>query len=184
MKFGRETRRGGCFSSPAVAGSRRSPGRERRPRVAADVEVVLDAALGREPVVVPPHRVEDVLSAHAPEARDDVGVRVAEDVADVQRARDGRRRRVDDEGLVARPGRVVGIDAEAVPTLVQPGLDLRGFEVLGELFGIDDGDRRGHSGGDSRGHRRWEIASAYASTPRRMQMRRRTTLEVGYTDAR
>jgi hypothetical protein len=67
--------------------------------VAAHVVVVLHAPLGREPVVVPPHGVEDVAAAHALVAGDDVGVRVAEDVADVERPRHGGRRRVDDEGL-------------------------------------------------------------------------------------
>ena len=67
----------------------------RQRRIAADAVVVLHAPLGRQAVVVPSHRIEHRLAAHALEARDDVGVRVGEHVADVQRAADRRRRRVD-----------------------------------------------------------------------------------------
>ena len=56
-------------------------------RVAAHAVVVLHPALGRQAVVVPAHRVEDLLAAHPLVAGDQVGVRVGEDVADVQRAR-------------------------------------------------------------------------------------------------
>jgi hypothetical protein len=52
--------------------------------IAADAEVILDAALGRQSVVVPPHRVEDLPAAHPPKARHRVGVGVGEDVPDVQ----------------------------------------------------------------------------------------------------
>ena len=75
----------------------------RQRRIAADAEVVLHAALGRQAVVVPSHRIEHGLAAHPLEARDDVGVGVGEDVADVQRAADRRRRRVDRVDLGARP---------------------------------------------------------------------------------
>ena len=74
----------------------------RQRRIAAHAVVVLHAALGRQPVVVPSHRIEHFAAAHPLKARDDVGVRVGEDVADVQRPADGRRRRVDREDLVAR----------------------------------------------------------------------------------
>ena len=73
-------------------------------RVAAHAEVVLHAALGGQAVVVPPHGVEDLLARHALVARDQVRVGVAEDVADVQRARDRRRGGVDGVDLRrARP---------------------------------------------------------------------------------
>ena len=52
--------------------------------LAPDAEVVLHAPLGGKAVVVPPHRVEDLASAHALVAGDGVGVGVAEDVPDVQ----------------------------------------------------------------------------------------------------
>ena len=45
-------------------------GHVRLARIAAHAEVVLHPALGRESVVVPPHRIEDLLAAHALEAGD------------------------------------------------------------------------------------------------------------------
>ena len=74
---------------------RREGGVVRERRIAPDAVVVLHAPLGREPVVIPPHRVEHFLATHPLEARDDVGVRVGEDVAHVKRAAHGRRRRID-----------------------------------------------------------------------------------------
>ena len=44
--------------------------------VAPDPEVVLDPTLGRQPVVVPADRVEDLLAPHALISSDQVGVRV------------------------------------------------------------------------------------------------------------
>ena len=81
---------------------RREVGVVRQRRVAAHAEVVLHPALGGQAVVVPAHRVEDLLAAHPLEAGDQVGVGVGEDVADVQRARHGRRRGVDRVDLLAR----------------------------------------------------------------------------------
>jgi hypothetical protein len=54
------------------------------PRVAPDAEVVLHPAFGRQAVVVPAHRVEDLPTAHPLEAGHRVGVGVGEHVADVQ----------------------------------------------------------------------------------------------------
>ena len=64
-------------------------------RVADDAVVELRAALDVEAVVVPAHRVEDLLAPHALVAGDGVGVGVGAHVADVQAAADGGRRRVD-----------------------------------------------------------------------------------------
>ena len=75
-------------------------------RVAAHAVVVLDPALGRQAVVVPADRVEDLEAAHALVASHAVGVGVAEDVADVQAAARRGRRGVDGEDLVA--GQVEG----------------------------------------------------------------------------
>ena len=83
-------------------GGRREVGVVGDRRVAAHAEVVLHAPLGRQAVVVPAHRVEDRLAAHPLVAGDGVGVRVGEDVPDVQRAADGRRRGVDREHPLAR----------------------------------------------------------------------------------
>ncbi len=112
--------------------------------VAADPEEVLDAALGGQAVVVPAHRVEDHLAAHAPVACDDVGVRVAEHVADVQRARDRRWRRVDRVDLVAR-----GRGVEAVGGLGVPALDPLGLEAL------DGRPGRARSAWSGGGRRAW-----------------------------
>ena len=111
MKFGRETEIG-CLSGFS-GGVKRRVVRQRR--IAAHAEVVLHATLGRQPVVVPPHRIEDFLAAHALIARDDVGVREGEDVADVQRAADRRRRRVDRVHLLARDASDRTVGAVALP---------------------------------------------------------------------
>ncbi len=97
-------------------------------RVAADSVVVLHAAFGRQAVVVPAHRVEDVLAAHAVIAGDDVGVRVAEHVADVQRARRGRRGSVDGVDALT-VGRGEGVRAvEEVRTVGLPAAAPLRFE--------------------------------------------------------
>ena len=75
-------------------------------RVAADTEVVLHAAFGRQAVVVPADRVEHRLSCHALVPGDDVGLGVGEDVADVERARHRRRRGVDRVHVAPSPGRI------------------------------------------------------------------------------
>ncbi len=66
----------------------------RQRRVAAHAVVVLNAALGGQTVVVPSHRVEHALTAHALESGHHVGVGVREHVPDMQRARGGRRRSI------------------------------------------------------------------------------------------
>ena len=88
-------------ASPGFSGGS-NVGVVRQRRIAAHAEVVLDPPLGRQAVVVPPHRVEDLAPAHALVAGDRVGVRVREHVPDVQRPADRRRRRVDRVDLVAR----------------------------------------------------------------------------------
>ena len=108
--------------------------------VAAHVEVVLDAPLGGEPVVVPADGVVDVLAAHATVAGQHVGVRVGEDVADVEGARHRGGRGVDHEGLVPRAVRVPAVHAAALPLLVPAGLRGRRVEVLGERGGVDGTD--------------------------------------------
>ena len=128
MKLRREM---GCWISRRLGGlalaarlQRLEPGVVGQRRVAPHAVVVLDAALGREAVVVPAHGVEDVHAAHAAVARDQVGVRVAEDVAHVERARDRGWRGVDGEVLLARRGRVEAVDAgvlpRGVPAVVEP----------------------------------------------------------------
>ncbi len=84
-------------------------------RIATDAEVVLDPPLGGQPVVVPPHRVEHFLPAHALEARDDVGVGVGKDVSNVQRPAHGRRGRVDCIHLRSRTGSIEAVRAFSLP---------------------------------------------------------------------
>ncbi|MDI2021010.1 hypothetical protein PJL18_01526 [Paenarthrobacter nicotinovorans] len=54
--------------------------------IAAHTVVVLDAALGRQPVVIPAHGVEDVLARHPHVTGLDVGLGEGEHVAHVERA--------------------------------------------------------------------------------------------------
>ncbi len=78
-------------------------------RVAPHAVVVLHPALGRQPVVVPPDRVEDLLAAHPPEPRDQVGVGVGEGVAEMHRPAGGQRGSVDrvDVGAIGGPVKLV-----------------------------------------------------------------------------
>ena len=97
-------------------------------RLALDVVQVLHAALGGQAVVVPADGEEDVLAAHALVAHDEILVRVAEHVAQMQRAADRRRRRVDDKRLVAAPVGVVRVDSYCWPsTAIQRRQSLPGY---------------------------------------------------------
>ena len=111
MKFGRET--GDRLLARFLRRLKRRIVGQRR--IAADAEVVLHAALGRQAVVVPSHRIEHGLAAHALKARDDVGVGVGEDVSDVERAADGRRRRVDRVDVAPGAAAIEAIHAGLVP---------------------------------------------------------------------
>ncbi len=85
--------------------------------VDAHAIVVLHAALGRQTVVVPAHRVEHVVAVHALESRDDVGVGVGEDVADMQMAGNGGRRGVDGIDGLAVAGALELVDSAFIPVL-------------------------------------------------------------------
>ena len=98
----------------------------RQRRIAAHAVVVLHAALGRQAVVVPSHRVEDRLAAHPVKARHDVGVREREDVADMERPAHRRRGRVDGEDFVARPRTIEPEDGGLFPA--RHPLDFESFE--------------------------------------------------------
>src|SRR5690606_4086094 len=110
--------------------------------VAPHAVVVLHATLGRQAVVVPAHRVEDLLAAHALVARDDVGVRVGEHVPDVQRSGDGGRRGVDREDLLTRRGAVEGVGTGLRPRAVPALLEA----VEGDLVRYDAGAGRRRRG--------------------------------------
>ena len=109
--------------------------------VHAHAVVVLHAALGGQAVVVPAHRVEHVIAAHALVARNHVGVRVGEHVTHVQRTGNGGRRGVDGvDGLtVAGVAEFVGavFVPDGAPLVLKPvHADLVGQR--GELR-VDDG---------------------------------------------
>ena len=94
---------------------RHERGIEGQGRIASHAEVVLDSTLGRQPVVVPAHRVKHGTPPHAVKPRDDVRVGVRKDMADVQRATDGGRRRIDGKNLVARLGPIESVEAGFFP---------------------------------------------------------------------
>ena len=75
---------GPCVFGSGLAGGSKSGSYGQR-RVAADAVEVLDPALGGHAVVVPAHRVEDLLAPHALVAGEGVGLDVAEDRAHVER---------------------------------------------------------------------------------------------------
>src|SRR5690606_24901341 len=97
----------------------------------------LDAALDVEAVVVPAHRVEDLLAPHALVPGDEVRVRVAEDVAGVQVAAHRGRRGVDREHLVSALGAVEAVRAVGFPASPPLGLETVDRRLVGE---------RGHDG--------------------------------------
>ena len=109
-------------------------------RVAAHAVVVLDATFGGQAVVIPAHRVEDLLAPHPLVTSDGVGVGVGEHVPGMQMSRDGRRRGVDGEHCLAGLHLVA---MECVELLVLPDLAPFGFEPLqGWLVGHHAASRR------------------------------------------
>src|SRR5579859_5311048 len=100
----------------AVAGRRGELRIVGQRRLAPHVVVVLHPALGRQPVVVPPDRVEHRLAAHPLIPRDDVGVAERADVPDVQSPADGQRGCVDRVDLAARRGAVKLVLRPRLPT--------------------------------------------------------------------
>ena len=132
-KFGRDDRHGVVVLRRVAAERRLEPLDVGLRRVAPHAVVVLHAALGRQAVVVPPHRVEDGLAAHALVAGDGVGVGVAEHVAHVQRSADGGRRRVDGEHAVAGRRRVEAVRAIGVPLGGPAFLDAVERRLVGDV---------------------------------------------------
>ena len=102
-------------------------------RIASHAVVVLHATLGREPVVVPAHGIEDLAAAHPLVARDGVGVGVGEDVSDVKRAADRRRRSVDRVDALARRRAVERVGAVALPGRAPLALEAVQRRLLGDL---------------------------------------------------
>ena len=123
-------------------------------RIAADAVVILDPALGRQAVVVPAHRVEDLEAVHPLEASDQVSVRVGKDVSDVERTADRRRWRVDRVNLLARCGPVEPVDPVFLPYLGPANLEslnTGGFGDAGAAAGL--------------GHGRHPMEAAYTHRP-------------------
>ncbi len=119
--------------------------------IAAHPVVVLGAALGGQAIVVPAQRVEAVLAAHALVAHDHVGLRVAEDVADVQRARGRGRRGVDAEHLVTGGVLVEGVELLLAPYAVPLLLEaLEGGAIGDRGLGVRARCGVGHGGHCSR----------------------------------
>ena len=117
----------------------REVGVVRQRRVAADAEEGLHPPLGRQAVVVPAHRIEHRLAAHALVARDQVGVGVAEDMADVQAAGHGRRRRVDAVDVRALVAAVEGVRALVLPAAGPGGLETLEARLVGDADLLDVG---------------------------------------------
>ena len=85
--------------------------------VAPHPEVVLHPPLGGEPVVVPPHRIEDLGAAHTLVPDDRIRLRIPEHRPHVQRPADGRGRRVDRVDLLPRLRPVEPVRPVRVPPL-------------------------------------------------------------------
>ena len=98
----------------------------RQARVAAHAVVVLHPAFGGQTVVVPAHRVEDALAAHALVARDEVHVGVAEHMPDVECTGCRRRGTVDREDVLGRRGGPI----EPVGALAVPDGTPLGFQAF------------------------------------------------------
>jgi uncharacterized protein (DUF2252 family) len=100
-----------------LAGFRQAQPHELGPRHVhgAHAVLLLDVPFGRQSVVIEPDRVEHPLAAHPPEPHDEVGLRVAHRVPDVQvRGAHVGRRRVDAEHS-PRPATVVPVHVALVP---------------------------------------------------------------------
>ena len=85
---------------------------------------LLHKPLGGKAVVVPTNGVEHVAPAHAEVAREDIGLGVGIDVANVKIARNRRRGRVDDVVELRRQARIPGKAFLAKPALPPSGLCL------------------------------------------------------------
>jgi hypothetical protein len=116
--------------------------------LALDPVLLLREPLRRQPVPVEAERVEHVEAPHALVPRDALGLRVREEVADVEGARDGGGRRVDREDR--RTVRGVGIEGVAALPLPE-GLG-GGIDRLGVVGGVEGrGGRRSHGATRVRG---------------------------------
>ena len=102
-------------------------------RIASHAVVVLNPALGRQAVVIPTHRVEDLEAPHPFESSERIGLHVPKDRAHVQRPADGGRRRVDRVDLRALVAAVEPVGAVLFPALVPPGFQARQRRLLRDV---------------------------------------------------
>ena len=109
--------------------------------VHAHAVVVLHAALGGQAVVIPTHRVEHVVAAHALVTRNHIGVRVREHVTHVQRTGDGGRRGVDGVDGLAVAGIAEFVGAVFIPDGAPLVLKSVHTDLVGQRgeVGVDDG---------------------------------------------
>ena len=108
-------------------------------RVHAHTVIVLHAALGRQAVVVPTHRIKDVEALHALEAGDDIGVRVGKHVADMQMAGHGGRRGIN---------RIDGLAVACIAEFIDAGFVPRLAPLVFEPVDADLVRQRGQVRGD------------------------------------
>src|SRR5262249_49783711 len=94
---------------------------------------LLDQALGRQAVVVEADGIENVASGHALVAGQYIRLGIAVDMPDMEHARDGWRRRVDDEGLTDRRFCLPGIYALLLPVGLPFCLDCGGVIFVCEF---------------------------------------------------
>lgn len=106
------------------------------------MEVILDSSLGRQSVVIPPHRIEYIKSSHALVSDDYVCVRVAKNVTDMQRTGDGWRGGINRKGLFAWTAGVVAVDRVSFPLCVPSSFRFGSVEVFGHFRWIDGPERR------------------------------------------
>ncbi len=99
-------------------------------RLGTDAVDVLHPPFRGKPVVVPTHRIGDVLAGHPLIADQQVLVGVGETVADMKRSRHRRGWSVHHEGLITRCLRVPAIDAPLVPAITPPLLEFERFVAL------------------------------------------------------
>ena len=106
-------------------------------RVAGHVKIILHPPFRRQPVVIPSHRIENVQPLHAFVARDDIRVRIAENMPHVERAGHGRRRRVNHKRLFARRGWVVAVNALLLPCAIPTLFGLLCVKMFGKGLRIN-----------------------------------------------
>ncbi len=105
---------------------------------AAHLLHLLHQTLGRQTIVVPADGIKHVSAAHPHIARHDVGLGVGIDMTHMQRARHGRRRRVDHIITVRRRARIPDKGVVLGPAGAQGGFRGFGVVLVGKRFHVAD----------------------------------------------